>query len=66
MILANIEAEINALEKQKIENYEKIVKLDQMIEVIKNFQKDLLEKDNYYNIRLSELEDELYELQNNH
>lgn len=66
MIIANIEAEIDALEKQKIENYEKIEKLDRMIEVIKDFQKDLLEKDSDYNFRLSELEDELYELQNNH
>lgn len=65
MILANIEAEIDALEKQKIENYEKIVKLDRMIEVIKEFQKDLLEKDSDYNFRLSELEDELYNENNN-
>lgn len=65
MIRANIEAEIEAIKKQKIENYEKIVKLDRMIEVIRDSQKDLLEKDSDYNFRLSELEDELYNDNNN-
>ena len=62
MIRANIEAEHEAIEKQKIDNFKEIKKLDNMIETIREIQKRLLEKDNYYNIRLSELEDELNEL----
>lgn len=59
MIKANIEAEIEAVKKEKDQNYEEIKKLDRIIEAYKRIQKKLLDKDSDYNFRLSELEDQL-------
>lgn len=64
MIKANIEAEIEAVKKKKDQNYEEIKKLDKIMEANKRMQKKLLEKDSDYNFRLSELEEQLNELQN--
>ncbi len=66
MIISNIVAEIEAIKKEKDQNYKEIKKLDRIMDSYKRMQKELLEKDSDYNYRLSELEDELYELQNNH
>lgn len=59
MLIANIEAEIEAIKKRKESNYEDIKKIDHVIEFLHKRQKMLLEKDSDYNFRLSELEDEL-------
>lgn len=57
MIRANIEAEIEAIKKRKDQNYKDIMTIDIMIEFLKKRQKLLLDKDNDYNFRLSELEE---------
>lgn len=59
MIKANIEAEIEAVKKEKDQNYEEIKKLDRIMEAYKRMQKKLLDKDSDYNFRLSELEEQL-------
>lgn len=59
MIRSNIEAAIEAKQKELDKNREDILKLDKVLESIKTQQKRLLEKDTDLYYELEELKDEL-------
>ena len=59
MIIANIEAAIEAKHKEIVINHGKIIKLDNDIEILKEQQKRLLEKDTELCYELEELKEQL-------
>lgn len=59
MIRANIEAAIEAKEKELSKNRDEILKLDKVLDNIKAQQRKLLEKDTDLYYELEELRDEM-------